>query len=193
MGPVGEIRLTPDPATFRVLPYADKSAAMTTDMLKLDGTALGSLPALVPQAADSGGGRSGHHAANGGRVRMDDGVRSCADGSYAPIDEALCFSSDRDDHRPRRDPRHRRGAGRSEHPGRTLLSRTGTRAAGDVDPPRRPADLPPTITSSSARRSATSLTSTACSPRSRPSRSSIRRATAGTSTSACGTQRASTT
>jgi glutamine synthetase len=38
MGPVGEIRLTPDPATFRALPYAPYSAAMTSDMLKLDGT-----------------------------------------------------------------------------------------------------------------------------------------------------------
>ena len=32
-----EIRLVPDPATFRVLPYADNTAAMTTDMIKLDG------------------------------------------------------------------------------------------------------------------------------------------------------------
>src|SRR3990170_2560275 len=31
MGPVGEIRLTPDPASFRILPYAEKTAAMTTD------------------------------------------------------------------------------------------------------------------------------------------------------------------
>src|SRR5512135_2648466 len=38
MGPVGEIRLTPDPDTFRVLPYAPHSAAMTVDMLEQDGT-----------------------------------------------------------------------------------------------------------------------------------------------------------
>ena len=31
MGPVGEIRLVPDPATFRVLPYAPHAAAMTVD------------------------------------------------------------------------------------------------------------------------------------------------------------------
>ncbi len=37
MGPVGEIRLVPDPATFVILPYAPRSAAMTVDMLKLDG------------------------------------------------------------------------------------------------------------------------------------------------------------
>ena len=38
MGPVGEIRLMPDPDTFRVLPYAPHAAAMTVDMLEQDGT-----------------------------------------------------------------------------------------------------------------------------------------------------------
>src|SRR4026209_1268399 len=36
MGPVGEIRLVPDPETFTVLPYAPHSAAMTVDMCKHD-------------------------------------------------------------------------------------------------------------------------------------------------------------
>ena len=38
MGPVGEVRLVPDPNTFVLLPYAPGSAAMTVDMVKLDGT-----------------------------------------------------------------------------------------------------------------------------------------------------------
>ena len=38
MGPVGEIRLVPDPETFTVLPYAPHSAAMTVDMCKHDGS-----------------------------------------------------------------------------------------------------------------------------------------------------------
>src|SRR5213595_2043291 len=37
MGPVGEIRLVPDPQTFRVLPYAPRLAAMVVDQLQLDG------------------------------------------------------------------------------------------------------------------------------------------------------------
>src|SRR5436853_3645465 len=37
MGPVGEIRLVPDPGTFTVLPYAPHAAAMTSDMCTLDG------------------------------------------------------------------------------------------------------------------------------------------------------------
>src|SRR5215471_6191556 len=38
MGPVGELRLKPDPATFVILPYAPHAAAMTADMYALDGT-----------------------------------------------------------------------------------------------------------------------------------------------------------
>ena len=37
LGPVGEIRLIPDPRTFTVLPYAPRAAAMTSDMCTLDG------------------------------------------------------------------------------------------------------------------------------------------------------------
>ena len=36
-GPVGELRLRPDPATFRVLPYAPRTAAVLADMVDLDG------------------------------------------------------------------------------------------------------------------------------------------------------------
>src|SRR5215216_1836385 len=38
MGPVGEIRLIPDPETFKILPYAPHSAAMTVDMCYNDGS-----------------------------------------------------------------------------------------------------------------------------------------------------------
>ena len=37
MGPVGEVRLVPDPSTLRVLPYAPHSAAMLVDHVRLDG------------------------------------------------------------------------------------------------------------------------------------------------------------
>src|ERR671939_1444494 len=37
MGPVGEIRLVPDPATFRVLPYAPRTGAMLVDLVQLSG------------------------------------------------------------------------------------------------------------------------------------------------------------
>ncbi len=37
VGPVGEMRLRPDPATFRVLPYAPRTAAVLADWVGLDG------------------------------------------------------------------------------------------------------------------------------------------------------------
>ena len=37
LGPVGEIRLVPDPQTFTVLPYAPHAAAMTSDMRTIEG------------------------------------------------------------------------------------------------------------------------------------------------------------
>ena len=37
MGPVGEIRLVPDPETFRVLPYAPRTGAMLVDLVELSG------------------------------------------------------------------------------------------------------------------------------------------------------------
>src|SRR3954453_5327317 len=37
MGPVGEIRLVPDPETFRVLPYAPRCGAMLVDHRTLEG------------------------------------------------------------------------------------------------------------------------------------------------------------
>jgi len=36
MGPVGEVRLVPDPASFVILPYAPNSAAMMCDMITLE-------------------------------------------------------------------------------------------------------------------------------------------------------------
>ena len=56
MGPVGEIRMVPDPNTFRVLPYAPRVGAMTVDMIKLDGTPWEACPRFLPQAPDSSGG-----------------------------------------------------------------------------------------------------------------------------------------
>src|SRR5207302_9434437 len=37
LGPVGEIRLVPDPRTFTILPYASREARLLCDMQTLDG------------------------------------------------------------------------------------------------------------------------------------------------------------
>jgi glutamine synthetase len=36
-GPVGEVRIVPDPSTFTMLPYAPGAAAMCSDLVRLDG------------------------------------------------------------------------------------------------------------------------------------------------------------
>jgi glutamine synthetase len=91
MGPVGEIRLVPDPETFTVLPYAPHSAVMLVDHLRLDGQAYEAGPRnfLKRMAA---------------RLAERGMVLSCAvenewslatqrDGRYVPVDESLCFST----------------------------------------------------------------------------------------------------
>jgi glutamine synthetase len=44
LGPVGEVRLVPDPATFVPLPYAPGAAAMLSDLRNQDGTPWGACP-----------------------------------------------------------------------------------------------------------------------------------------------------
>jgi glutamine synthetase len=91
MGPVGEVRLVPDPDTFTVLPYAPHTAAMLTDHMRLDGQAYEAGPRnfLKRMAA---------------RLTERGMVPSCAvenewslatqrDGRHVPVDESLCFST----------------------------------------------------------------------------------------------------
>jgi glutamine synthetase len=92
MGPVGEIRLMPDPETFRVLPYAPHSAAMAVDMRQLDGSPWGACPrAFLKRQIDACG-------AAGFAVRAafecEFGLaRRGPDGAYEPFDETPCFST----------------------------------------------------------------------------------------------------
>jgi glutamine synthetase len=91
MGPVGEIRLVPDPDTFTVLPYAPHTAAMLVDHVRLDGQPYEAGPRnfLKRMAA---------------RLADREMVLSCAvenewslatqrDGRHVPVDESLCFST----------------------------------------------------------------------------------------------------
>lgn len=92
LGPVGEIRLVPDPDSFVVLPYAPHSAAMMCDMLTLDGQPWDACPRsflkrMIDRAAEQ---RLTVQAALENEfslLKVDD------QGDYAPIDAALCFSS----------------------------------------------------------------------------------------------------
>jgi glutamine synthetase len=91
MGPVGEVRIMADPATFKILPFAPHSAAMTSDLLTLDGQPWAACPRtflkrMVARAADCG-------------IVVQSAFENefilCRnqDGKIMPADEALCFST----------------------------------------------------------------------------------------------------
>ena len=91
MGPVGEVRLVPDPATFRVLPYAPHAGAMLADHVGLDG-----VPAPVCQRSFLT--RQVARLAQRGAVlraafESEFTLATARDGAYEPVDESLCFST----------------------------------------------------------------------------------------------------
>jgi glutamine synthetase len=91
MGPVGEIRLVPDPETFRVLPYAPHTGAMLVDQVQLDGA-----PAPVCQRTFLKR-MEQRLAERGTRLEVafenEFSLATQVDGSFVPIDSGLCFST----------------------------------------------------------------------------------------------------
>ena len=91
MGPVGEVRVVPDPLTFRVLPYAPRTGGLICDLLSLDGS-----PAAVCS-------RSflkkmiGRLEQRGAQLEVgfenEFTLATAVDRGYAPIDSSLCFST----------------------------------------------------------------------------------------------------
>jgi len=91
MGPVGEVRLVPDPDTFRVLPYAPSTGAMLVDQRSLDGD-----PAPVDQRAFLR--RMTDRLVELGaslEVAFENefALATEVDGAFVPIDSSLCFST----------------------------------------------------------------------------------------------------
>jgi glutamine synthetase len=91
MGPVGEIRLVPDPATFRVLPYAPRLGAMLVDHVELDGEPApvcqrSFLKRMEARLAERG-------AALEVAFENEFSLATVVDGQVVPIDSGLCFST----------------------------------------------------------------------------------------------------
>src|ERR671910_255286 len=91
MGPVGEIRLVPDPETFTVLPYAPHTAAMLADHVRLDGQPYEAGPRnflkrMAARLAERG-------MVLSCAVENEWSLASQRDGRYVPVDESLCFST----------------------------------------------------------------------------------------------------
>jgi glutamine synthetase len=91
MGPVGEIRLVPDPNTFRVLPYAPHVGAMLVDHVQLNGE-----PAPVCQRTFL---KRMEQRLEERSTRLEVAFENefslakLVDGAYVPIDSGLCFST----------------------------------------------------------------------------------------------------
>jgi glutamine synthetase len=92
MGPVGEIRLVPDPETFRVLPYAPYSAAMTVDMCYNDGSPWEACPRSFLKKQIAACAAAGFTVRAAFECEFTLATRD-ANGTYTPLDESLCFSS----------------------------------------------------------------------------------------------------
>lgn len=91
MGPVGEIRLVPDPSTFTILPYAPRSAAMLVDHVRLDGQPYEAGPRNFLK-------RMKERLAERGMVircavENEFSLARETDGRWIPIDQSLCFST----------------------------------------------------------------------------------------------------
>jgi glutamine synthetase len=91
MGPVGEIRLVPDPDTFRVLPYAPRTGAMLVDLVRLEGEPAPQCPrSFLKRVA---GRLAERDAVLEVAFENEFSLAVAADGRYEPIDASLCFST----------------------------------------------------------------------------------------------------
>jgi glutamine synthetase len=90
-GPVGEIRLVPDPETFVVLPYAPRSGQMVVNMVELDHSPWpldprAFLQRMVARAAAAG-------LAFDAAFENEFYLAYRTDDGFVPVDRSLCFSA----------------------------------------------------------------------------------------------------
>ena len=92
LGPVGEVRLVPDPDTFAVLPCAPREARLLCDMLTLEGAPWANCPRsfLKLMAARAAGKDFTPRAA----FEQEFYLAREADGRFVPADDSLCLSSE---------------------------------------------------------------------------------------------------
>jgi len=90
-GPVGEIRLIPDPDTFVILPYAPRSGQMLVNMVELDHSpwALDPRAFLQRMVARAAGAGLAFDAA----FENEFYLAVATEDGYRPVDRSLCFSA----------------------------------------------------------------------------------------------------
>jgi glutamine synthetase len=91
MGPVGEIRIKPDPNTFVTLPYAFGVAAMLADQVDLDGTPWDGCARTFLKQAIADLAAEGYELQASFEPEFTLGRREGAE--LIPIDESLCYSA----------------------------------------------------------------------------------------------------
>jgi glutamine synthetase len=90
-GPVGEIRLVPDPETFVVLPYAPRSGQMVVNMVELDHSPWALDPRWFLQRMTQKAGDAG--LAFDAAFENEFYLANRRDGGgFTPVDRSLCFS-----------------------------------------------------------------------------------------------------
>jgi glutamine synthetase len=91
MGPVGEVRLVPDPETFRVVPYAPRTGAMLVDLIQLSGEPAPQCPrSFLKRMADRLEERAGVLEV---AFENEFSLARVVDGAFVPVDSSLCFST----------------------------------------------------------------------------------------------------
>ena len=91
MGPVGEVRLVPDPDTFVTLPYAPNCGLMLADLVQLDRQPWAACPRSFLKRQLARATARGYELIAAFEPEFTLAVQA-ADGTYAPIDESQCFS-----------------------------------------------------------------------------------------------------
>jgi glutamine synthetase len=100
MGPVGEIRLVPDPDSLVALPYAPGAGAMVADMLRLDGQPWEACPRSFLKDAVAALAAEGYALVAAFEPEFTLGRREPAPAGdpggldrLVPVDQSLCFST----------------------------------------------------------------------------------------------------
>jgi glutamine synthetase len=99
MGPVGEIRIVPDPETFVILPYAPGAGAMLADLVRPDGTVWEACPRTFLKQAIAELAGEGYAMRAAFEPEFTLGRRESSPAGPAipdrliPIDDSLCYSA----------------------------------------------------------------------------------------------------
>jgi glutamine synthetase len=91
MGPVGEVRIKPDPDTFVALPYAPGAGAMLADQVNPDGTPWDGCARTFLKQAIAELAAEGYELQASFEPEFSLGRHEGA--SFTPIDESLCYSA----------------------------------------------------------------------------------------------------